>query len=119
MVINICSDFTDTPGARHRNEGAFSGEEFRETILEPKFQEAKNKHEKITIELDGGFGYPTSFLEESFGGLARIFAIDDVLNTLTFVSNDEPTLIDEIKAYIIHARDPATLSRIKPKGNGG
>ena len=62
MIIRIATDFTETPGARYRNEGDFSGEEFRESILEPKFLEAKNKGEQLTIDLDGGYGYPTSFL---------------------------------------------------------
>ena len=100
MIIRIATDFTETPGARYRNEGDFSGEEFRESILEPKFLEAKNKGEQLTIDLDGGYGYPTSFLEEAFGGLARKHGVASVLETLVFVSRDEPSLIDEIQEYI-------------------
>lgn len=104
ILINICNDFTDTPGARYRSEGDFSGEEFRETILIPKYEEAVKSKEQLKIELDGGYGYATSFLEESFGGLARIYEIQEVLNTLFFVSEDEPGLIDEITEYIKNAR---------------
>ena len=92
MIIRIATDFTETPGARYRNEGDFSGEEFRESLLEPRFLEAKSKGEQLTIDLDGGYGYPTSFLEEAFGGLA--------VATLVFISRDEPSLIDEIQEYI-------------------
>ena len=79
-------------------------EEFRETILIPKYEEAVKSKQQLKIELDGGYGYATSFLEESFGGLARIYQIQEVLDTLLFVSEDEPGLIDEITEYIKNAR---------------
>lgn len=104
MNINICKDFSDTPGGRHKKEGKYSGEEFRDTILITKFEESIKNNEKLTINLDGGYGYPTSFLEEAFGGLARKckkqYSESLILNTLHFISNDEPSLIDEIKQYI-------------------
>lgn len=100
MIIRIATDFTETPGARYRSEGDYSGEEFRENLLEPKFLEAKNKSEQLTIDLDGGYGYPTSFLEEAFGGLARKYGSAIVSATLVFISRDEPSLIDEIQEYI-------------------
>lgn len=100
MKINICKDFSDTPGARYRTEGDFSGEEFRERFLIPSFEELKNTDEKIEINFDGGYGYPTSFLEEAFGGLARKFGSNVVLKKLRFISNDEPELIKEVETYI-------------------
>lgn len=100
MIIRIATDFTETPGARYRVEGDFSGEEFREDILEPRFLEASNRGEKLTIDLDGGYGYPTSFLEEAFGGLARKYGSQIVAATLEFISQDEPSLVDEIREYI-------------------
>ena len=104
ITINVSKDFTDTPGSRYKSEGEYSGELFREEILEPKFIEAMAKKEQLKIELEGGYGYATSFLEESFGGLARKFDIQEVLKTLVFESNDEPGLIDEITEYIKAAR---------------
>lgn len=100
MIINICKDFSETPGARYRLEGDFSGEEFREDILKPKFEEIKETNEKLIIELDGGYGYPTSFLEEAFGGMARIYGSKMIKDKLEFISNDEPSLVDEILSYI-------------------
>ena len=104
IVINISKDFTDTPGARYKSEGEYSGELFRETILIPKYVEAIASKRQLKIELDGGYGYATSFLEESFGGLAREYDIQEVLRTLVFESNDEPGLINEITEYIKKAR---------------
>lgn len=104
MIIHIATDFTETPGARYRLEGDYSGEEFREAILEPKFLEARGAGEKLTIDLDGGYGYPTSFLEEAFGGLARKYGASSVSAVLVFISRDEPSLIDEIREYIVSQR---------------
>lgn len=104
MIIDISKDFSETPGARYRNEGDYSGEEFRETILEPSFLKAKENKEKLIINLDGGYGYPTSFLEEAFGGLARIYGAKDVLEIIDFKSEDEPSLIGEILGYISQSK---------------
>lgn len=104
MTINIAREFSNLPGPRYQNEGPHSGEQFRESLLQPRFEEARRLAAKLTIELDGAkFGYPSSFLEESFGGLARIFGIDSVLETLIFESSEEPLLTDEIKGYIVDA----------------
>lgn len=105
MLIKISTDFSETPGARLRNEGKFSGEEFRDDYLREKYETAKSTNEKLIIDFDGGYGYPTSFLEEAFGGLARIYPPSDVLDVLEFISNDEPALIGEVKNYILNARE--------------
>lgn len=33
VMINVAKEFTETPGARYKTQGAFSGEEFRDNIL--------------------------------------------------------------------------------------
>ena len=101
MIINICKEFSETPGARYKSEGSYSGEEFREVLLQPKFEKAIDEKVKLTIELDGGYGYPTSFLEEAFGGLARIYGSQKVYETIEFISEDEPALVEDIKKYIL------------------
>ena len=100
ISIVIKKDFTDAPGPRYIKQGEYSGEYFREKFLVPKMKEALEKKEKLFIDLDGTFGYPTSFLEEAFGGLAEIYDKKDIINTIEFKSNDEIGLIDEIKEYI-------------------
>lgn len=96
IIINIANQFTDAPGGRFKDDGMFSGEEFRKKFLEKNFDSATS----ITIDLDGTYGYPTSFLEEAFGGLTRQFGYKKVRDKLVFISNDEPGLIDEIMEYI-------------------
>lgn len=100
ITIKISRDFTKTPGARYKSEGSYSGEEFREKILEPKFLEAKKKNEKILIDLDGGYGYAPSFLEEAFGGLTRLYTKEEVLDIIEIKSDDEPSLVEEVYSYI-------------------
>ena len=104
MIIKVSTDFSETPGARYRSEGDYSGEEFRDKILEPKYLEAKEHSEKLLIDLDGGYGYPTSFLEEAFGGLSRKYGAKEILAVIDFVSQDEPSLVEEIRGYIKEAR---------------
>ena len=102
-LINISTEYTNTPMARYRDEGPFSGEDFRETLLKPKFIEATEKGEKLIINLDGCYGYPTSFIKEAFGGLSRLYGSKNVLNIIEFISEDEPSIVDKIKNYIRQA----------------
>ena len=105
--VNI-KDFSITPGARYKNESEYSGEEFRETVLEPAFKEALTENKKIVINLDGTLGYGTSWLEEVFGGLVRKYKdipTAKFLEMFEFISNEEPYLIDEIREYIRDARN--------------
>jgi len=99
IKINIAKDFSETPGARYKTDGRFSGEEFREKFLEPLFAD-EHASEKILINLDGTAGYSTSFLEEAFGGLARKFGKKRCLSRLEFISKEEPLLVEEINQYI-------------------
>ena len=106
ITINIANDFTALPGPRYRDQGPGSGQEFLETHLKPIFRRALEAGDTITVQLDGvKYGYPTSFLEEAFGGLTREFGIEAVRRTLSFESNVEPMLDEEIQYYIEHAND--------------
>ena len=107
-TIRISSDYSETLGARYITDGDFSGEDFRETFLIPKFEEAQKTGDHIIIDFDGGYGNPVSFVEEAFGGLARKYGTDAVLKVLqikNFISNDEPSLIEEVETYINHPHD--------------
>lgn len=107
MKLKIAEEFSDVPGPRFRNEGAYSGQEFRERLLKPKFDQAEASGEKLLVDLDGGFGYATSFLEEAFGGLARECSPDRVLNVLEFKSDEEPYLSSDIERYIRESKTGA------------
>lgn len=103
LIINIARDFSKTPGPRTKAEGAYSAEEFLESILLIKFKEAKASGRKLTIILDGTAGFATSFLEGAFGELARRSSQKEVKGTIEFISEEEPYLLDEINQYIKNA----------------
>jgi hypothetical protein len=104
LYLSVARDFSETPGPRARDEGDFSGEQFLEEILLPKFEQARRDGVTLLVDLDGTEGYATSFLEASFGGLARQLEPKEVLSVLQFKSEDEPYLMQEIKKYITDAR---------------
>lgn len=105
IELKIATDFSKTPGARYKEEGDFSGEEFREEVLFLKYNEAKRKGCKLIVNLDGTAGLGTSFLEESFGGLIRTNKLNykEVLDTIVFVSEENPDYIEEILGYLSDA----------------
>ena len=106
IEINIARDFMPLPGPRYRDQGPGSGQQFLEEHLRPAFLKAREAGEQIVFHLDGvKYGYPTSFLEEAFGGLSREFGGDVVQKILVFESASEPMLDYEIRHYIKHAMD--------------
>jgi hypothetical protein len=60
-------EFSATPFGRYRADGTESGQVFREDILEPALQE----HDRVILNVDGVAGLPSSFWEETMGGLVR------------------------------------------------
>lgn len=116
--ICISKDYSETLGARYIREGEHSGEDFRENFLIPRFEEALRNNDTIQINLDGGYGNPVSFVEEAFGGLARKYGTEKVLAVLSFVSDDEPSLVNEILSYINNPRDNSVYLNAKKKKHG-
>jgi hypothetical protein len=104
VTINIAQDYTDTPGFRHESQGDFSGELFRKKFLEPYFRDEDKRRMNIEIIFDGTAGYPTSFLEEAFGGLVRLYGLSKVEPRLTLISNEDSVLIEDVKKYMREAK---------------
>lgn len=102
IIINIAKDYSMTPGGRFAREGRYSGEDFRKTILKPQYLKARENNEQLQVNLDGGFGYATSFLEEAFGGLVRDLGESEI-GDIEIISDEEPELIEKIKNYIEEA----------------
>ena len=98
--IIISRDFSETPGGRYIKEGAFSGEAFRKEILRPKYDEAIEKDEKLFIDFDNCYGFASSFLEESFGGLVRDTKSVKIKDILEIKSEDRDDIKDWIYKYI-------------------
>ncbi|SFB36133.1 STAS-like domain-containing protein [Algoriphagus aquimarinus] len=94
--INIANDFSDTPGARYKKDGPFSGEEFLEKHLRPKFINGLKENGEILIVLDNVWGYPSSFVSGSFGKLSIEYSSETVLKHLKFKSIDSRTRLEKI-----------------------
>jgi hypothetical protein len=103
--LNIAKQFSETPGPRYCEEGEFSGEQFRNELLEPAFAKVRDStNGKVIVDFDGTAGYATSFLEEAFGGLARIYEPSEVIKYIELVCTEEPGLVEEVGNYIKNAR---------------
>lgn len=102
MNLKVAKEFSRTPGPRARDEGDFSGQQFREECLIPKINAAKQLGEQLIIELDGTAGYGTSFLEEAFGGLIRdkLLTLEEADKLLHFLSKEEDYLPGDIREYM-------------------
>ena len=103
LEINISRDYTDSPGGRYIEEGEYSGEDFRDKLLYPKYLEAQRLHEKVHINFDGCYGYGTSCLEEAFGGLVREYKVHDFLKSIELTSTEDETIPDLIRKYVSDA----------------
>lgn len=99
--IIVKTDFSDTPGARYKSDGPNSGELFLEKLLTEKFENAKNGNYKLLIDLDGVWGYPSSFVSGSFGKLSIKYGAETVLKHIEFKSLGNSirleNIINEIK----------------------
>ena len=94
LNINIALDFSDAPGARFYSDGPDSGQEFYDKLLKPKFEEALKSGSKLIVDMDGTFGYATSFISASFGVLSKNFSSEKVLNILDIKSDEDPEILN-------------------------
>lgn len=103
-MINIAEVYTKFPGGRYPQDGKGNGTDFRERFLVPVLK----AHGKALIVLDGAVGYPSSFLDEAFGGLVRSrgFSADQVLSAFEFKA-EKPgfsRFVSLIKEYVRAAK---------------
>lgn len=103
MKIDIAREFSASTGGRYIEESDFSGELFRKELLGKRYEEAVEKNELLEIDFDGSYGYSPSFLEEAFGGLVRERGEYGIFEKLKLKSDDNASLIDDVKKYITEA----------------
>lgn len=94
--IKFTEDFTDCPGGRTRSSSEKSGEEFRDDILFP----ALNDYDKVLLDMDGAFGFPSSFLDEVFGKIVDQKGADWLHSKLETSLTDDPVSAREITEII-------------------
>lgn len=105
IKLKLSTDFSDTPGGRFIDEGDYSGELFRDSLLIKKVNDAEEKGDFLEIDFDGCYGIGTSFLEESFGGLVRKYHKRNLLNRMRFISTEDETIPGNIEKYIKKAEE--------------
>lgn len=103
IKFSIARDYTRTPGPRYIWQGKYSGEDFLQSKLLELFDRVVKEGLILEVDLDHTAGFGPSFLEESFGGLARIRNKQLVIKHIIFISEEEPYLIEEIQDYIKNA----------------
>jgi len=99
-TISIAKDFSKNPGARYGDDGDFSGELFYKELLLPAFERAINSKQKLTIDLNGIYGFPSSFVSESFGKLSIEKGANNVISVLVFISDENPIRAEKAIAEI-------------------
>ena len=103
VTLSVLKEFTDAPGARNYTDGDCSGEEFYEKLLAPKFVEALETNRLLEIDMDGTYGYATSFISQAFGSLSKEHGPALCLNTIKIKSEEDA----ELEKYIYETiKDP-------------
>lgn len=95
-IIKV-KDFSGVLGGRFR-VGPNSGEEFRYDYLLPLLMDGGIGH--LVVNLDGTFGYPSSFLDEAFGVLGKLLPSKWLKGRMSFISTEEPSLPERIWEYV-------------------
>ncbi len=93
-TINVATDFTEFPWARYRTDWDHSWQEFFEDYLDKT-----DDYQKIIVNLDWTYWYPSSFLSEAFWNFYKKYW-DEWWNKLELHSDEDPSLIDFIKHLI-------------------
>jgi hypothetical protein len=81
-------DFSMFPAGAHEQDGPYSGERFKQEVLEPALAFEKTP---IVVDLKGTLGYGSSWLKAAFEGLPG--------KRLRFITSD-PSLEIEIRGYL-------------------
>ncbi|MFY7666896.1 STAS-like domain-containing protein [Flavobacterium sp.] len=95
-TLVIATEFKDNPGARDREDGPHSGQEFLEDIFITRFNKAIDGNYIILVDLDGVWGYPSSFVSGSFGKLSMEIGSEILLKHLQFKSDRNPLRIEKV-----------------------
>lgn len=101
VMINVGVEFSKQPFGRYYDDGDFSGQLFRENFLEPAFKSQAKVIEVYLDDIEQGWEYGSSFLEESFGRLASEVGRESISRLLIITDSTDYSL--EINGYIEEA----------------
>jgi len=106
-VINIAKDFSKIPAGKFLTDGPFPGEAFRKQLIA-----AIQENDEVIVNLDGGCGYGSSFIDGAFGDLELEVDTDK----LSFVSEEDKELIIEVWYYIKKSAVDKAIERLRQDG---
>lgn len=95
-TLVIAKEFKDNPGARDREDGPNSGQQFLEDLFIVRFNKAIEEKYIILVDLTGVWGYPSSFVSGSFGKLSMDRGSELLLTHLKFKSDNNPLNVDKV-----------------------
>lgn len=103
-TITIARDFSNRLGARYRKDGPYSGQEFLESHLKPALERAVAGDYRVLIDLDGVWGYPSSFVSGSFGKLSLEKGAALVEKHFYFKSDENNMRLERVQKEITNPR---------------
>ena len=100
-TIAVVDSFSRSPAGRHRTDGPFSGERFREEFLVPALRQDSSM---FLVDLRGALTLGSSFLDEAFGGLVRVHRFSPrELKRRMSVSADLDMYVSKVWSYVDEA----------------
>lgn len=100
VSVNIGLEFSRYPAGRFPADGKYNGQTFRQKFL----VEPLRSGAQLDLFLDDAVDYGSSFLEEAFGGLVRVEALDKAVVAKNLILHStNPFLVAEIKSYVNEA----------------
>lgn len=102
-TYSVVQEFHAKPYGRYPKHSDYSGQKFREEILNPLIQE----NEIITVDLTGYNRYGRSFIDESFGGLVLECGYsEETLRKKLIIKHDAlPSIVKLAWKRISHANE--------------
>jgi hypothetical protein len=88
------ADFTIAPGARYREDGDGSAQEFFEDFVAPAIVEDESNQNAFCIDFDGTYGYASSFISELAKDIKTTYGNEFIRNRLVIKSDDDLMLAD-------------------------
>lgn len=95
QTVYVAKEFTPYPSGRYRDDGKYSGEVFRDDVLLTKIKE----HDKIRVCIDDVGTLPSSFWEETWGGMVRMGMSVEEIEKKFDVYTTESELIEYVELF--------------------
>lgn len=104
-TIAIAKDYSPYPAGRYAEDGPYNGARFRDEFVLPALKRAK----RVRVILDGVATLPSSFWQETWGGLVSARGItEEQLKQQVEISTTEPDLQRYVELAWNHVHEATT-----------